>query len=218
MTGADFMDIRDHGSAAYCRTRAQSDSGRILRMTSPLLAAQTGHAHLRRIILLRWGAILAQLAILVLLHRFFSPDFAWLPMLGAVCILAVANGLTWWRLSLDLPVGHLELFLQLSVDVLVLTVLLYYGGGSTNPFVSIYLLPLVLAAATLPQRYTWGMAALTLSCYSLLMVWYVPLPGGHVQPPSAVTMSQMNHRLPPHRPPTYWTPSTRTCSACGWVS
>ncbi len=171
----------------------QSDSGRICTMNSSLLATQTGHSHLRRLLLLRWVAILAQFATLILVHRFLSPDFHWMPMLGAVCFLSLANLLTWWRLSFDFPVGSLELFLQLSVDVMVLSVLLYYGGGSTNPFVSLYLLPLVIAAATLPRRYTWGMAALTLACYSLLMVWYVPLPGGHAQHQPAAAVQQMDH-------------------------
>jgi two-component system sensor histidine kinase RegB len=148
-------------------------------MNSSLLASQTGHSHLRRLFLLRCGAILAQFATLILLHRFYSHDFAWVPMLGAVCFLTFANALTWWRLSLNYPVGNLELFLQLSIDVLVLTVLLYYGGGSTNPFVSLYLLPLVIAATTLPGRYTWGMAALTSACYSVLMFHYIPLPHNH---------------------------------------
>lgn len=161
-------------------------------MNSSLLATQTGHSHLRRLFLLRCGAILAQFATLILVHRFLSADFAWLPMLGAVFFLTLVNALTWWRLSLDLPVGNLELFLQLSVDVLQLTVLLYYSGGSTNPFVSLYLLPLVIAAATLPRRHTWGMAALTLACYSLLMVWYVPLPGGDAQHEVAA-MAGMDH-------------------------
>ena len=142
--------------------------------------------------MLRWGAVLAQFATLILAHRFISPDFSWSPMLGAVCFLTLVNALTWWRLSFNFPVNHFELFLQLSTDVLVLTVLLYYGGGSTNPFVSLYLLPLVIAAATLPRRDTWGMAALTLACYSLLMVWYVPLPGGHAQH-EPVVMQQMDH-------------------------
>ncbi len=161
-------------------------------MNSSLLASQTGHSHLRRLILLRCGAIVAQLATLILAHRFLSADFSWGPMLGAVLFLALISALTWWRLSLDFPVGSLELFLQLSVDVLVLTVLLYYSGGSTNPFVSLYLLPLVIAAATLPRRHTWGMAGLTLACYSMLMVWHVPLPTGHAQPVS-VTMQGMDH-------------------------
>jgi two-component system sensor histidine kinase RegB len=77
------------------------------------------------------------------------------------------------------PVSNPELFAQLCADVIALSVLLYYGGGSTNPFVSLYLLPLVIAAATLPGRYTWSMAALTAACYSLLMVYYIPLPHIH---------------------------------------
>ena len=163
-------------------------------MNSSLLASQTGHSHLRRLFLLRCGTILAQYATLILVHRFLSTDFPWMPMLGAVCVLTLINLLTWWRLALDFPVGNLELFLQLGVDVLELTVLLYYSGGSTNPFVSLYLLPLVIAAATLPRRLTWGMAALTLACYSLLMVWYVPLPiGDHTQHQSMAAMQEMDH-------------------------
>ncbi len=163
-------------------------------MNSSLLATQTGHSHLRRLFLLRNWAILGQLLTLILVHRFLSRDFAWTAMLGAVGFLALANILTWWRLSNFNPVGNLELFLQLCADVLALTVLLYYSGGSTNPFVSLYLLPLVIAVASLPRRYTWGMAALTLACYSLLMVWYVPLPTGnaHAQHNQAA-MQQMDH-------------------------
>ena len=163
-------------------------------MNTSLLASQTGHSHLRRLFLLRCGTILAQFATLILVHRFLSTDFAWTPMVGAVCVLTLANLLTWWRLAMNFPVGNLELFLQLSVDVLELTVLLYYSGGSTNPFVSLYLLPLVIAAATLPRRLTWGMAALTLACYSLLMVWYVPLPlEGQAQHQPAAAVQEMDH-------------------------
>jgi len=160
-------------------------------MNSSLLSTQTGHSHLRRLFMLRNWAILAQFATLILVHRFLSTDFAWTPMIGTVVFLVLANRLTWWRLSLDYPVSNLELFLQLCLDVNALTVLLYFGGGSTNPFVSLYLLPLVLAAATLPRRYTWGMAALTVACYSLLMVWYVPLPTGdaHAGHTAAATTS-----------------------------
>ena len=161
-------------------------------MHASLLATQTGHSHLRRLFLLRNWAILAQLATLLLVHRFLSEAFQWLPMTGTVLFLALVNLVTWWRLSLDYPVSHPELFFQLALDVNALTVLLYFGGGSTNPFVSLYLLPLVLSAAILPRRYTWGMAALTVACYSLLMVWYVPLPMGnahaqHLTAPAATT-------------------------------
>ena len=150
-------------------------------MKSSLLSTQTGHTHLRRLFWLRSVAIVAQCTTLFLLYQLVSPELSWLPMLGSITFLAVLNVLSWWRLTLDYPVSSTELLLQLVCDVGVLTVLLYYGGGSTNPFVSLYLLPLVIAAATLPRLHTWAMAMLTLSCYSILMFWYVPLPAlsGH---------------------------------------
>ncbi|HTN93978.1 MAG TPA: ATP-binding protein, partial [Gallionella sp.] len=97
----------------------------------------------------------------------------------AIAALISINLLTWLRLRNNRPVSNPELFAQLSVDVIALTVLLYYSGGSTNPFVSLFLLPLVIAAATLPPRYTWGMAVLTTICYTFLMKFYVPLPVQH---------------------------------------
>lgn len=139
-------------------------------------ANQTGHSHLRRLFWLRNIAIAAQLITLSLAHQFLSRDLPWLPMLSAVAFLVLLNLVSWWRLSLDYPVSNIELFTQLVADVGVLSILLFHAGGSTNPFVSLYLLPLVIAAATLPRLHTWGMAVLTLSCYSLLMIWYVPLP------------------------------------------
>ena len=100
-------------------------------------------------------------------------------MLLTIAALTLINLLSSLRLHSAYPVTPIELFAQLCVDVLALSVLLYYGGGSTNPFVSLFLLPLVIAAATLPQRYTWSMAALTLGCYSVLMIYFVPLPHSH---------------------------------------
>ena len=168
-------------------------------MNHSLLAAQTGHTHLRRLFWLRTAAIAAQGVTLLLVYQFLSHELRWLPMLAAIVFLIALNGFTWWRLSRDFPVSQSELLLQLVADVAVLTVLLYYSGGSTNPFISLYLLPLVIAAATLPRLHTWGMATLTLSCYSLLMFWYVPLPGlsEHThQVTSAVTAAEL-HALSP---------------------
>ena len=166
-------------------------------MNHSLLSAQTGHTHLRRLFWLRNVAIAAQCATLLLVYQFLSHNLPWLPMLSAIAFLALLNVFGWWRLSLDYPVSNTELLLQLVADVGVLTVLLYYGGGSTNPFVSLYLLPLVIAAATLPRLHTWGMATLTLSCYSLLMLWYVPLPvlGDHSQHSPRLVQTEQQHLL-----------------------
>jgi len=93
-----------------------------------------------------------------------------------IVLLIIVNILTFIRLIHHPQVSAAEFFFQLSMDVLFLTLLLYYTGGSTNPFVSLYLLPLVIVAVTLPQVYAWLMAALSVSCYTLLMFFYIPLP------------------------------------------
>jgi len=148
-------------------------------MKKSLLFASHGHTPLSRLVLLRHIAIIAQLLTLLGVWHFLDMQLDWQPMLLTIAALTVFNLLSSLRLHSAYPVAHLELFAQLWVDVLALSVLLYYGGGSTNPFISLFLLPLVIAAATLPARYTWGMAALTLACYSTLMIYFVPLPHSH---------------------------------------
>lgn len=151
-----------------------------------ILSSQTGHSHLRRLVVLRSIAVAGQCAALALAHRSLAMQLEWIPMLATIGALAVLNLITWWRLRTDYPVSNPELFAQLCADVLALSVLLYYSGGSTNPFISLFLLPLVIAAAALPRSYTWAMAGITTTCYTLLMKFYVPLPAdsgheGHAQ-------------------------------------
>ena len=148
-------------------------------MNNTLLAYLPGHGQLRRLVVLRGMAVGAQLLTLACVWKLLKMELDWPAMLLTVAALAAINLLTWLRLRSDRPVANPELFAQLCVDVLALSVLLYYGGGSTNPFISLFLLPLVIAAATLPQRYTWFMASLTAACYSALMFYYQPLPHNH---------------------------------------
>lgn len=94
-------------------------------------------------------------------------------VLTGMLVLSLA---TLWRLRRAWPVADAELFIQLLLDVAALTALFYWSGGSANPFVMLYLLPLAIAAAALPAAYVWGMAAVATLCYSALLVWHVPLP------------------------------------------
>ncbi len=148
-------------------------------MNPPSISSLAGHSLLRRLIALRGIAVAVQLLTLLGSWKILELKLDWLPMLLSMAVLALFNCLSWLRQRSNKPVLDRELYAQLCVDVLELGVLLYYSGGSTNPFISLYLLPLVIAAATLPARYTWGMAALTTVCYSVLMVFYIPLPHPH---------------------------------------
>ena len=86
------------------------------------------------------------------------------------------NVYTWLRLQTGSPISELEIFSQLSIDVLSLATLIYLTGGATNPIIWIFLLPLILTSIMLPDDYTWYMVILTTSLYTILIPYHTPLP------------------------------------------
>lgn len=137
------------------------------------LATQTGPS-LRRLVLLRWVEIAALLTIGAV--TVFALGVA-VPLLPALAVAGAMVGFNFVsRRWARRPASDAHAFGQLLFDAAALTLLLFFSGGSTNPFVSLYLLPLSIAAATLPARLTWLMAALTLAAYTALLFYYVPLP------------------------------------------
>ena len=88
---------------------------------------------------------------------------------ASLCLVTVL------RLRGPWPVTEQEYAVQLAGDLIIHSVLLYFCGGSTNPFVSYYLVPLTIAAATLPWIYSMVLSGLALSGYTALLIWYHPL-------------------------------------------
>lgn len=73
-----------------------------------------------------------------------------------------------------------HLALLIALDLMLFTGLLYLTGGPTNPFSSLYLVHLSLAALAVGPRFTWALVALTLACSAALFQGHVPLEmGGH---------------------------------------
>jgi two-component system sensor histidine kinase RegB len=90
--------------------------------------------------------------------------------------LALLTVISLWRTTQPWPVKQREFLLQLLVDVVGWTVLMYFSGGADNPFVSYYIVPLAIAAAVLPWRFAWLVTAVSLAAYSSLFFWYRPFP------------------------------------------
>jgi two-component system sensor histidine kinase RegB len=135
--------------------------------------------NLRRLVVLRYF-VLAALGVALAAAEFgWDMQLPLQPVAAALAFLGLINLLTHLRLRTGWTVTDLEFFGNLLGDVLGLTLLLYFTGGSTNPLVSLYLLPLMVAATVLPVRYSWSVAALAVACYSLLLVWYLPLGEQH---------------------------------------
>jgi len=98
--------------------------------------------------------------------------------LGIALLLVFALAV-FWRLRQPWPVTSIEAVAHIAVDIAALTWLLYLTGGATNPFVSLLVLPITLAAAALPLRHVAIVALLAAACYLVLIPWHVPLPVLH---------------------------------------
>ncbi len=101
-------------------------------------------------------------------------------VLGIVALFAFAV-FVFWRLRQPWPVTSIEAVAHIAADIAALTWLLHLTGGATNPFVSLLVLPITLAAAALPLRYVAIVALLAAVCYLVLIPWHVPLPMLHAQ-------------------------------------
>lgn len=142
---------------------------------SAILDALPQHETLLRLVWMRSIAITVQALGIVVAQFWLGIWLPFAPMLTVILALAAFNGWTWWRMQQVRPVDDIALFIQLFIDVIALSALLYFSGGATNPFVSFYLPALAVAAAILPWRFALVLAILSLVCYSMLNSAYVPL-------------------------------------------
>jgi len=131
--------------------------------------------NLLRLCQIRSIVIVGLLAITCWFHFFGSFPYPSLPMFLILLLTAVINVSIMLRLRSDKPVSENEFFANLLLDVFFLTLVLYFTGGSTNPIVSFYLLPLIISAAILRPAYTWVIAFLSIGFYTLMLFHYQPL-------------------------------------------
>ncbi len=145
-------------------------------LQSPLDSQDAARQNLRWLFVLRNLMIVATAVVIIITVYGAGIDLTTDPLWSVLAAMAALNCLTWFRLQHDYAVDEPELFLHLSLDVVSITALLYFAGGATNPMAWFLLLPLILTATILPQRYTWYMMALTCGCYTFLMGYFHPLP------------------------------------------
>jgi two-component system, sensor histidine kinase RegB len=144
-------------------------------MYTPLQLLSASRQNLWRLTLIRVLVLIAQASALGSAYVFDLLPLPWTPLALTLGVSLVLCLLTALRLRGPWPVTELEYAVQLGCDLMIHSVLLYFSGGSTNPFVSYYLVPLTIAAATLPWLYPLTLSGLALSGYTALLIWYHPL-------------------------------------------
>jgi len=125
---------------------------------------------------LRVCAVVGQLATVLGVAHLLELPIAEGALLAGITALAAFDAAVWWRLRQRWPVGETEVVAHLAVDTGVLCYLLYLTGGATNPFVSLYIVPIALAAMALSPRHLAASVGIACLAYFIVLIRHEPLP------------------------------------------
>lgn len=156
----------------------------------------TQNKNLRLLFLLRNVAIAGQLLSVTIAYWGFNLGIAVKPMLVVIGLLALVNVFTVYRLKSKadgLTLGRHEVFIQLLIDVLALSILIYFSGGISNPFIGFFILQVVIAAILLEPIYTWLIVAITGFAYLILSYFSYDVAGLNHGTLSHNTMTMNGH-------------------------
>lgn len=135
----------------------------------------TASPNLKRLVVLRSVILLFALIGISLTEMVLHIHLPLIWLLVPAAITTLSNFWVWRSVVIGRETSETGFFVQILIDVFSLGLLLYLTGGSTNPFVFLLLLPLIIAAAVLHERFAWGVALVTIACYTLLMFTHLPL-------------------------------------------
>ncbi len=130
---------------------------------------------LRRTVILRWWLLAAVAIAVSSAPTLLGIALPQRPMFAVVGLMAGFNGYVQWSARTNESVGTGELFGQLCVDLVALAILLYLSGGAANPLISFLLVPVAVAALSLPGTLAAAVALIAVGLYSLLMWAFLPL-------------------------------------------
>jgi two-component system sensor histidine kinase RegB len=135
--------------------------------------------NMQRLIMLR-GVVMVCLSLVILALYQASIPLPYAPLISAIAALGLLSLIAWSRLRETAQTSQRELVMQLLGDIAALSLLFYFSGGYSNPFIWMYLLPITVAAVALRAAYAWLIASLSIASYTLLMFYHVPLSHLHM--------------------------------------
>ncbi|MDQ0506650.1 ATP-binding protein [Xanthobacter agilis] len=154
-------------------------------MTDLSTDADASCRNLRLLIALRWVAVAGQVFAIAIVQLWLKIPLPITEMGLVILLLMGLNLLSIRRCTRPRTVSDVELCAELLADVAALTIQLYLSGGATNPFISLYLLQVILGAVLLSPGATWVIVGVSSACFIVLMRVYRPL-----------DMAGFSHHLP----------------------
>jgi two-component system sensor histidine kinase RegB len=137
--------------------------------------------NLLQLLFLRLIAIFGQVATIIFAYYFLNIALPLSAMFSILILLFIVNCISFYRYKFQENISDKSLFIELLFDVTALTSQLYFSGGISNPFISLFLLQVIIGAILLQRIYAWLIASITTICYVWLSSNYRELHAFHHQ-------------------------------------
>ena len=148
------------------------------RVDGPWVGADASIAALRtergHLLQFRWLSVVAMMVMALVAFPLLAPAHPAQPLLGVALVLTAVNLALMAGVARWLHVREAA-FLQLLIDLLAWAAFLYFGGGVTNPAISLLLPVVAVGASILPARHAWTLAAVAVGVYSMLWDFHHPV-------------------------------------------
>ena len=143
----------------------------------------SSHASLLRVLYsLRWIAVVGQTISILLATGPMGLHLPQLPLWAGVCVLIIFNIYVYFFLRRGQPPSPWLESCNIAVDMCVLAWMVAWSGGISNPFGSLFLVFIALAAMALPTRWAISIAVTCCVLYGLSISFGHPLPKGRFDP------------------------------------
>lgn len=143
------------------------------------ISQNTNRKNLLQLLWLRLIAIFGQVATILFVRYFLHIALPLTTMFSVLLLLVIINCLSFYRYKFQENISDKSLFIELLFDVIALTSQLYFSGGISNPFISLFLLQVIIGAILLQRIYAWLIAIITILCYIWLSFNYQELHAFH---------------------------------------
>ena len=138
------------------------------------------HLNLGYLLLIRLFAIGGQILALSYMYFYIGIHFPVKPVILIITLLSMFTAFSWLGYRDSKEITDRVFVTQLMIDVFALSCLIYFTGGSINPFISLFILPIIFSAASLKPAYTSVITLTAVSSYTALMYFHVPLDNVHI--------------------------------------
>ena len=145
------------------------------------ITENTNRKNLLQLLWLRLIAAIGQVLVILVTNYFLEIALPLKQMFFVVVALSLVNFTSFLRYKSGKEIGNKTLFVELLFDVFALTAQLYLSGGISNPFISLFLLQVIISAILLQRSYACAIGAITVICYIFLSFHHQELHALHHQ-------------------------------------